>query len=170
MKRKHQIDFERVTDLICRRKSLVKKILAMVTPGGGKSTLPIISSRLKDAGLVDKLLWICPRMSLQAQGERSFIDPFFRSMFTHNAKIRSSTNEVDPSRGLDGFITTYQAIAADKFQTVLQEVQRHRYAIVLDEFHHVNVGGDWYKAPSRRSRNGSRFTVSGSRLTVIIYR
>ena len=48
-------------------------------------------------GLVDKLLWICPRMALQVQGKRNFIDPFFRAMFTHNLSIRS-TNMPAPGR------------------------------------------------------------------------
>ena len=60
----------------------VPKVLCEVTPGGGKSALSIITSKLINHGLVDKLLWICPRMSLQVQGERNFIDPFFRAMFT----------------------------------------------------------------------------------------
>jgi len=79
LKRKHQIDFETVIDSIIDG-SPVNKIIAHVTPGGGKSALPIIAGKLKTHGLVDKLLWICPRMALQVQGERNFIDPFFQSI------------------------------------------------------------------------------------------
>jgi len=58
LKRKHQIDFETVIDSIIDG-SPVNKIIAHVTPGGGKSALPIIAGKLKTHGLVDKLLWIC---------------------------------------------------------------------------------------------------------------
>jgi superfamily II DNA or RNA helicase len=148
LKRQHQIDFETVIDSIIAG-SPIRRIICKVTPGGGKSALPIITGKLIGAGMIDKLLWICPRMSLQSQGERNFIDPLFRSMFAHNLSIRQSTNQHDPCRGLDGFITTYQALAADAKQTirtVLPDVRKYRYAVILDEFHHVDVGGEWYKA------------------------
>ena len=146
MRRQHQKEFEIVIDSIIHDGNPVKKILCKVTPGGGKSALPIIAGKLINHGLVDKLLWICPRMALQVQGERNFIDPFFRAMFAHNLSIRSSTNEPDPCRGLDGFITTYQAIAADTGKTVLAALRKHRYAIILDEFHHADLNGEWHKA------------------------
>ena len=145
MKRQHQIDFEAAIDSIIAG-SLATRIIVHVTPGGGKSALPIIAGKLIGAGLVDRLLWICPRQALQLQGERNFIDPFFRSMFTHNRIIRSSTNETDPARGLDGFITTYQAAGVDDHKTMLQELHKYRYAVILDEFHHVEEGGEWHEA------------------------
>ena len=148
MKRQHQRDFEKAIDSIVYDNNPATKIIAHVTPGGGKSALPLIAGKLKTHGLVDKLLWICPRMALQVQGERNFIDPVFRAMFTHSLSIRSSTNEPDPSRGLDGFITTYQAVVADDYKTILQDMARWRYLVVLDEFHHVEVNGEWHQALS----------------------
>ncbi len=145
MKRQHQQDFEKAIDSIIEGNP-ARTIIANVTPGGGKSALPIIAGKLLGAGLADKILWICPRMALQSQGERNFIDPFFRSMFTHNLQIRASTNEADPCRGNQGFITTYQAVAADQYKTILQDVHRHRYIVVLDEFHHLELNGEWHQA------------------------
>jgi superfamily II DNA or RNA helicase len=145
LKRQHQIEFENAIDSIIAGNP-ARQLIANVTPGGGKSALPIIAGKLIGAGLIDKLLWICPRSALQVQGERSFIDPLFRSMFCHNYSIRSSTNEVDPSRGLNGFITTYQAAGVDDHKTILQELHKWRYAVILDEFHHVEKGGEWHKA------------------------
>jgi hypothetical protein len=81
MKRQHQQEFEAIVDSIIDGNS-VNKMLCKVTPGGGKSAIPIITGKLISRGLVDKILWICPRMVLQVQGERNFIDPFFRAMFT----------------------------------------------------------------------------------------
>jgi superfamily II DNA or RNA helicase len=146
MKRQHQIEFEKTIDAIIADECSVTRILCKVTPGGGKSALPIIAGKLITAGKVDKILWVCPRMALQVQGERNFIDPFFRAMFTHNLSIRSSTNEPDPCRGLDGFITTYQALAVDSGNTVSNDVHKYRYAVILDEFHHLDLRGDWHQA------------------------
>jgi len=43
-----------------------RDILAAVTPGGGKSLLPVIAAaRLITAGIVDKICWVVPRDSLR---------------------------------------------------------------------------------------------------------
>lgn len=125
-----------------------KKIIAEVTPGGGKSTLPIIvASELIIRQKVDRVCWVVPRDALRSQGERSFEDPFFREMFRHRLSIRSASNEQDPCRGTKGFVTTYQAVAAGG-HNMIREFERNRYAIILDEPHHVELDGEWHKALS----------------------
>lgn len=145
MLRKHQAQFSRVSDEIIAG-SEVRDILMAVTPGGGKSSIPIIAGKLKEAGLIDGLSWIVPRQALQDQGERGFMDPFFRRLFNHRLSIRSSTNDVNPCRGTAGFVTTYQALGVDDNKTVLNEFRSRRYALILDEFHHVEEGGIWHEA------------------------
>ena len=145
MQRQHQKDFEEIKQGIIAG-SGVKVIDIIATPGAGKSSIPIQACGLITAGLADALLWVVPRSALQNQGERGFFDPFFREMFNHNCMIRSSTNDIDPCRGTNGFVTTYQAIASDKNLTVLNEVKRKRYIIVLDEPHHLENGGIWHEA------------------------
>ena len=145
MLRKHQREFAEVTDGIIAG-SPITDIIVMATPGAGKSSLPIIAGKLITAGLADKICWIAPRMSLQDQAERNFIDPFFRQMFNHTLTIRSSTNENNPSRGTHGFVTTYQALGVDKFSTVLQDFHRYRYILILDEYHHAEEEGEWTQA------------------------
>jgi superfamily II DNA or RNA helicase len=144
-KRQHQIDMERAVEGIISGRP-VKYILAVVTPGGGKSALPQIAGRLIPAGLAEALCWVVPRKSLQHQGETNFIDPFFRQLFDHRLVIRSSTNDPDPCRGLNGFITTYQAIGVDEEQTVLRDFCKRRYVLILDEFHHAEQAGVWHQA------------------------
>lgn len=145
MKRKHQQAFEdTVTRMI--EGTTENKALLLVTPGGGKSALPIEACRLIEAGLADGVCIVVPRSSLQDQGERAFLDPMLRGIYNHNFRIRSSTNDYNPARGTHGFITTYQAIGTDKYRTVLREFKRRRYVLVLDEFHHVAVGGSWHEA------------------------
>jgi superfamily II DNA or RNA helicase len=144
LKRKHQIEFEQIDDNIISG-SFINKIIAKVTPGGGKSALPIIAGKLIKAGFADALCWVVPRQSLQNQGEHNFIDPFFRNMFDHKMIIRASTNDENPCRGLSGFITTYQAIGV--CNSCLDFVfKRNRMILILDEFHHVEHEGTWFKA------------------------
>jgi len=147
MFRKHQQEFSEIADGIIAG-SGVTTILVHVVPGGGKSALPLIAGKLITAGLADALAWVVPRRSLQDQGERGFVDVIFREMFNHSLRVRQSTNEVNPCRGLAGFVTTYQAIAVDEKRTVLRDFSTKRYILVLDEFHHVEMGGEWYKAMS----------------------
>jgi superfamily II DNA or RNA helicase len=146
LKRKHQLDMENIIQEIIDG-APVRDILVRVTPGGGKSSLPIIAGRLITAGLADAICWICPRMSLQDQAERNFLDPFFRAMFDHSLLIRSSTNEYNPCRDTRGFVTTYQAIGVDEKETVLSEIRSKRYILILDEYHHAEAeDGSWTKA------------------------
>lgn len=148
MKRKHQIEMEKARDDIIAGQN-IEYILASVTPGGGKSALPIIISKLIDAGKADKICWVVPRKSLQSQGEHNFMDPFFRDLFDHKNRIRTSTNDNDPSRGLEGCITTYQAIGLDENKTLLKDFRRRKYILVLDEFHHAGEGSTWEGALNR---------------------
>jgi len=143
MLRKHQSEFnETITSIIAG--SSVNTIYCSVCPGGGKSILPVIAGRLITAGLADKLMWIAPRLSLIDQAEREFINPYFREMLGHRLTIRSSTNERNPSRGTAGFATTYQAVGLDE-GILIDEFKRHRYILILDEFHHVEEGSLWHK-------------------------
>lgn len=146
MRRKHQRDFEFVLDEIIIDGLDIRIIDIIATPGAGKSSIPIQATRLIKTGLADAILWVVPRSALQNQGERGFFDPLFREMFGHNSLIRASTNDVNPCRGTNGFVTTYQAISSDKYNTVLNEVKTKRYIIVLDEPHHLEKDGIWHQA------------------------
>lgn len=145
MLRKPQKEMNDITDGIING-SPVRDIIVKATPGSGKSSLPIIAGKLIPASLADAICWICPRSSLQDQAERNFVDPFFREMLGHNLTIRQSTNEDNPCRGTNGFVSTYQAIGVDDRQTVLSDFQRRRYILVLDEYHHAGDDGAWTKA------------------------
>lgn len=147
MLRKHQFETDRVIKKIIAGDP-VDTIIMKAVPGAGKSAIAPIASKLIDAGLADAILWVCPRKSLQDQGERNFLDPFFRNLLGHTATIRASTNDVDPCRGLSGAITTYQAIGVDEAGTVLNDFKKKRYILVLDEFHHCEKDGIWAEAIS----------------------
>ncbi len=115
----------------------ISDILAAVTPGGGKSLLPVIAAaRLIAAGHVERICWIVPRDSLRLQAEEAFADPAWRAALSHGLSVRAAENEPDPSRGLAGYITTYQAVAAAP-DLHLAEMRRYRTLLVVDEVHHL---------------------------------
>lgn len=143
MLRKHQSEFSQATENIIAGAS-TKTIYCHVTPGGGKSIIPIIAGKLIKAGLADKLAWIAPRLSLTDQAEREFVNPYFRNMFHHDLNIRQSTNDHNPCRGLHGFATTYNAVGLDE-GLLWQEFARYRYILIMDEFHHVQEDSLWHK-------------------------
>lgn len=145
MLRKHQRQTDEIIQGIIAG-GQTDTILLKACPGAGKSAIPQIASKLIDAGLADALLWVCPRKSLQDQGERNFLDPFFRTLLGHTATVRSATNDIDPCRGLSGAITTYQAIGVDEAGTVLNDFRKKRYILILDEFHHCEKDGIWAMA------------------------
>ena len=112
-------------------------ILAAVTPGGGKSLLPVIAAAaLVRAGVVDRICWVVPRDSLRLQAEEAFADPAWRTALGHGLSVRAAGNDPDPCRGLAGYVTTYQGVAAAP-DLHLAEFRRHRYLLVVDEVHHL---------------------------------
>ena len=115
----------------------VRDVLAAVTPGGGKSLLPVIAAAtLIAAGTVERVVWVVPRDSLRLQAEEAFADPGWREALGHALSVRAADNEPDPSRGLAGYVTTYQGVAAAP-ELHLAEMQRHRTLLVVDEVHHL---------------------------------
>ncbi|WP_412759997.1 DEAD/DEAH box helicase [Methylobacterium guangdongense] len=119
----------------------IRDILAAVTPGGGKSLLPVIAAHgLIAAGLVERVVWVVPRDSLRLQAEEAFADPLWRAAFGHALSVRAADNERDPARGLSGYITTYQAVAAAP-TLHHAEALAHRTLLVIDEVHHLPAPG-----------------------------
>ncbi len=114
-----------------------RDILAAVTPGGGKSLLPVLAAvQLIRAELVERICWVVPRDSLRLQAEEAFADPDWRKALGHCLSVRAADNTPDPSRGLAGYITTYQGIAAAP-DLHLAEFKRYRTLLVVDEMHHL---------------------------------
>jgi superfamily II DNA or RNA helicase len=119
-----------------------RDILAAVTPGGGKSLLPVIAAaRLVAAGLVKRVCWVVPRDSLRLQAEEAFADPAWRAALGHSLSLRAADNAPDPSRDLAGYITTYQGITAAP-DLHLREFREHRTLLVVDEAHHLPALAD----------------------------
>ena len=96
----------------------------------------IAAARLIEAGLVERVCWVVPRDSLRLQAEEAFADATWRERLRHGLSVRAADNSGDPSRGLAGYVATYQGIAASP-ALHLAEFRRHRYLLVVDEMHHL---------------------------------
>ncbi|MFL5282958.1 MAG: DEAD/DEAH box helicase [Rhodopila sp.] len=136
--RRHQAQVAAIVNALAAGEAAdVSDILAAVTPGGGKSLLPVIAAaRLIAAGIVDRVCWVVPRDSLRLQAEEAFADAEWRAILNHAISVRAADNSYDLCRGLSGYVTTYQGIAASP-GLHLQEFRRHRYLLVVDEIHHL---------------------------------
>ena len=150
--RSHQQEMLVLAERIAAGADDVRDILADVTPGGGKSMLPVIcAARLLGPDRpIRQILWIVPRDNLRAQAEEAFLDPRWRRFLGHALTIRAAGNEADPARGLAGWCTTYQAIAANPAPH-LAAVKAKPTLVVVDEAHHLpedpwNEHGAWTKA------------------------
>jgi superfamily II DNA or RNA helicase len=140
--RSHQQRLAGVVEAIATGETEARDILAAVTPDGGKSLLPVIAaSRLVAAGVVDRICWVVPRDSLRLQAEEAFTDPYWRNALGHGLSVRAADNTPDPSRGLAGYVTTYQGVAAAP-DLHLAEFRRHRTLLVVDEVHHLPALAD----------------------------
>jgi hypothetical protein len=131
----------RVMRAIAGDTAAVRDVLAAVTPGGGKSLLPVLAANtLIAAGICERVCWVVPRDSLRLQAEEAFADLGWRAALGHALAVRAAENAPDLARGLAGYVTTYQAVAAAP-DLHLAEFRRHRYLLVVDEVHHLPARG-----------------------------
>src|SRR3954470_6435942 len=142
--RRHQEGGGRLCRAVAGGAAGLTDILAAVTPGGGKSALPVIAAaRLLGAvppgrsePVVERVCWVVPRDTLRRQAEEAFVDPAWRAFLGHAHAIRAAENAPDPCRGLSGYVTTFQAVAAAP-ELHLAEFRKHRYLLAVDELHHL---------------------------------
>lgn len=146
MLRQHQREFQNEMVQVAAGQRDGRVILMHVTPGGGKSLIPVIAAVSSVPEIADAVCVVTPRDTLQEQMEDAFLDVGFRGLLDHQHRIRRSTNQEDPSRGLSGYVTTYQALAADRAQVNESEFKRRRYILILDEAHHLSVDGEYTRA------------------------
>jgi superfamily II DNA or RNA helicase len=138
--RKHQREILDVCQEILEGKQ-IREIVLSVTPGGGKSFVPVILAENLIPTIAEKICWVVPRNSLKYQGEDEFCNPYWQT----NKRIRAADNGLDLTRGLTGYVTTYQAVGIDPACHAL-EFKQHKYILFLDEFHHIADGSEWHKA------------------------
>jgi superfamily II DNA or RNA helicase len=128
----------------------INRIVAHVTPGGGKSLFtPIAIGELVASGWADGVCTIVPRKSLRQQAAGDALKSPVPQLYG-KIDLREITNEIDPLRGARGFVTTYQAVVAAQptaQSTVLPDLFRSRRMIlILDEPHHLEEKSVWHGA------------------------
>lgn len=119
--------------------------IAHVTPGGGKSVLPfILGNELHKRGIIDKILWAVPRLSLTQQAERESEGAFVQSLIGRKMPLERVKNGASLAFGwpADGFglITTQQAVESAS-AVYANMVASKRTLVVVDETHHLVEDG-----------------------------
>jgi superfamily II DNA or RNA helicase len=156
--RSHQAALANLLDQVVSGLMQLNSILVYVTPGGGKSDLPVIALNKLVPAIADKICWVVPRDGLKRQGEANFLNDkllrFLSNDYTSQTRdirndarkvLATTGNMTDPSRGTNGYLTTYQAVATDP-DLHAKEFRTSRYILVLDECQGVAVGSDWETA------------------------
>ena len=138
--RKHQLEIKDVCREILSGIP-IREVILSVTPGGGKSFVPVIVAENLIPAIAEKICWVVPRNSLKYQGEDEFCVPRWQT----DKRIRTAENGTDLSRGLAGYVTTYQAVGINA-ECHAKEFKQHKYILFLDEFHHIAEGSEWHKA------------------------
>lgn len=148
-----------------------------IIPGGGKSVLPVIAAaELIRSKLADRVCVVVPRLTLKRQAATAFHDEGWRRFLNHNLEVMESDNTPNPCKGAAGYVTTYQAIAANP-DLHAQEMRRFRYILFLDEIHHVADGSRthetlkpmWSAAKLRVGMTGSLDRNEGDRIAFLGY-
>lgn len=143
--RRHQIENQKAAREVLKGVSPIRRVVNLVTPGGGKSAIPPIYAATLIPAMADRICWVVPRDSLRVQAEQAFGAQWLREWLDAMRQVRAAANGVDPSRGSHGYVTTYQAVSANP-ELHRMEFERFRYILVLDEVHHVEEGGSWHRA------------------------
>ncbi|MDC3239262.1 DEAD/DEAH box helicase family protein [Gammaproteobacteria bacterium] len=146
MYRKIQNDTYLEYDRQVKEESFEDVVLRAVTGGGKTACAWIAFSMLANAGKVLKVCYLTPRENLKTQTAESALEGIEINGKRIRLEVNEASNEIDPSRGLDGYVTTYQALTSDRSRINALEFERHPYLLVLDECHHVAVGGSTERA------------------------
>jgi superfamily II DNA or RNA helicase len=126
--RPFQADIDVALKEIAAGISKAKKFICDITTGGGKSIIPVLICNRLIASSVDRVCWVAPRRSLAIAGTRT--------MAAHGIELMHGQNDIRPARGTKGYACTYDLIAANP-ELHAHEFETARYALVLDEPHHI---------------------------------
>jgi len=146
--RKHQLAAQRIAADIAAGLRDDRIITAYVTPGGGKTLMASLFAHGLLAGdaerRIERVLVVCPRLTLQAQMAKGFRAPLVGC--EHGLSIGYQSTRSLLRDDLLGSVTTYQELVADaergprsrwlRFSSELPTL------VVLDEAHHLLAPGN----------------------------
>jgi len=146
MLRQHQEEI----DELCQRIAAgadYNTIFLDVIPGGGKSMIPMICASRLIPKFAQAVCWVVPQKALARQGAWTSENPeTWAILDMPPRKFRESTNDWNPCRDGDAYITTYQALVADRDGINAKEFGTKRYILILDEPHHLAELSDYHQA------------------------
>jgi superfamily II DNA or RNA helicase len=157
--RDHQLQTVRLCNSILDRTNPREITLGDVTPGGGKSSIPVIAANKLIGPVADKMIWVTPRIALQKQGERAFLDKdllrfIFNDPTSADADILARAkklmalvdpNKLGPAAGFDGYLTTFNSVRADPKEH-LQYMRSRRVILIIDEPQFVLEGSPFHES------------------------
>jgi superfamily II DNA or RNA helicase len=129
-----------------------KQIVLDCTPGGGKTGAgTLLANRLLDAGTVDSVLWVVPRISLAEQVVDAFACGFGarqgRCLQVADGQDNLFAPNLPNMPHAVGHVTTYQAIATKRnYERFRDAVLGRRTLIIMDEVQFLNDDNarGWY--------------------------
>lgn len=146
--RKHQAELQELMERIeAKNLPAPKFICANVVCGGGKSSLGVMAAHwaIERLRLAEKVCWLAPNGSLRFQAAQEFgKDKWIHRYTGHNLSIMESTNEQNPTKGTNGYATTYHAMVADAYGKNRDAFEAHSYILILDEAHHLALGSRFH--------------------------
>ena len=149
--RKHQIELDAALELWKKeedsrdkKNTTAKKIIMNVTPGGGKGCVPLMVCKSLMPNYIDKICHVVPRVTLQQQSEKTFTDKDMKKVFgSHAFRLQRGENIENPSNDENGYTLTYHSLGKRKSHVHSDDFDKHRYALILDEFHHIAEDSAW---------------------------
>ena len=145
--RAHQAQIKTLVRARCRDLEGPKLVLCNITCGGGKTLGAVAAyTEAKLSGRAEKMCVVTSSAALCNQYMSDVLEPKARIGLGHTVSLNHAVNDIDPSRGTDGYVTTYQALSQDSGGINLAEFERANYFLVLDEAHRLKEGGKWHRA------------------------
>lgn len=163
--RAHQIAMDEVATKVILGSWGKRRIVLNCTPGGGKTASAILlANRLLDANIIDKVLWLVPRVNLAEQVVQDFAKWSSGSVGRVLTIAESESNlfadnlsAMEPR--LAGHVTTYHQLTTMSGGRFAEAAKRRRVLVVFDEVQFlkgdspqpmeylppVEKGGGWYE-------------------------
>lgn len=155
--RKHQREIDEIARKIIDGISPLRSITLDCTPGGGKTgAATLFANKLLDAGLIDRVLWLVPRLSLAEQ----VLDAFSRGAGCNSSRQLEIADPQDDlfsptlpnTPHVVGCVTTYQAVAHGRnWSRFADGLRSGRGLIIFDEVQFLNDEAQrgWYAKVGR---------------------
>lgn len=140
--RQHQVEMDELANSIIHAGSDKRSITLDCTPGGGKTGSGcLLATRLLDAGLIDGVLWLVPRLSLAGQVADSFAswDHLGRHLEIVDGRDVLFAPALPGMPQSVGCVTTYQSVAHGRnYHRFREAVAGRRTLIIFDEVQFLN--------------------------------